>query len=1387
MLEKANILQFIGTFRRSLDPLPNPEEPIRTELFSVERLEQHAESLAAAQRVTDDPRRGRPLLPRLLDNGRVLLAAYRAIANAIREERAITPAAEWLVDNFHIVDDQLRQIREDLPPSYYRELPKLAPGFLEGYPRVFGVAWAFVAHTDSRFEPEVLRRFVRAYQRIEPLTIGELWAVPITLRILLVENLRRLAERIVQSRAARQAADALADRLLGLDGQKPVDPSEMTRLERAPLHTPFAVQLVQRLREQDPDVVPALRWLEERLAAQGTTAEDLVRLEHGRQGAMNVTVRNIITSMRLMSSSDWKEFFESVSQVDEVLRAHTDFAALDFPTRDRYRHAIEELARRSRYSEVEVAGRVVARTQRPLGASEVAQDRQRDPGFHLLAQGRPALEEEVGFRAGLRVRLVRAYLAVAMPAYVGTIAFLTVLVLAPPLLYAAHVGVSPAILFLLAALALVPATDLAGALTNLGVLRRIGPRPLPKLELRAGVPTDLRTIVVMPALLTSVSQVKELIAQLEVHYLANPEGELRFALLSDWTDSQHQTDPGDEALVAAAVEGIASLNERHPLALEERFFLFHRARRWNARQDEWMGWERKRGKLHELNRLLRGATDTSFMALAGRPPAPPPGVRYVVTLDADTRLPVGSVRALVGTLAHPLNRAQFDARAGRVIDGYGVLQPRVSPTLPPDGKGSPYQWISAGPCGIDPYASAVSDVYQDLFGEGSYTGKGIYDVDAFEAALVGRVPDDAILSHDLFEGLFARAGLVTDIAFFEEFPTHYQVAALRQHRWARGDWQLLPWIFGHRAAGVGFLGRWKMADNLRRSLSPLAGVLTLLAAWTLTPLAAMWTAFVLVVIALPALLPVFTELVPRRRGVSKRSHARGIGVDLVKGLAHVALTVILLADQACLMADAIGRTLVRLYGTRRRLLEWVTAAQATSGLGLELSGFYRRMAPAVGLAVVTAALVAAVRPASWPVAAPFVLLWMVSPVLARRISLPPRGAGNEPLSARSERLLRLTARRTWRFFETFVGTEDNALPPDNFQEDPKPVIAHRTSPTNIGLYLLSTIAARDFGWLGLLDTVERLEATFDTLGRMEQFHGHYYNWYETRTLLPLEPLYVSSVDSGNLAGHLLVVARACRELIDHPLMAPGPVAGIEDALGLVRESAAALPDDRATQTVTRRQLEDAIGTVASALAALPTTPGGWAAWLHELEGLTHTLVDVAGTLDAERGDGAAAELLAWCQAVATTARSHARDLEVLLPWAGHVGEDGDIGGLATLPAPTEMDQLYTVALADLAGRVENTPAATLADRLEGASDACGSLVRRLLTLARQAHGLFDAMDFRFLLDPTRNLLTIGYLVQEGVRIGTATTCSPRRRGWRASSRSPRATSRRRTGSSSVGP
>ena len=1344
--------------RTSQAPPWDNEESIREELFSTERLEHHAESLAAAQLITARPMTGRSLAARLKENESVLLRAYRAIANAVSESRAITPGAEWLLDNYHLVEEQIREIRDDLPPGYYRQLPKLATGPFAGYPRIFGVAWAFVAHTDSRFDPEMLRRFVHAYQRVQPLTIGELWAVAITLRIVLVENIRREAKGIVTSRAAREQADALADRLLDVNAHA-AEPTRrvLQHYEQARLPDAFAVQLVQRLRDQDPKVTPALIWLEERLAAQGTTADAIVHEEHQRQGATNVTVRNVITSMRLISDVDWAELFENVSLVDDTLRSGSDFADMDFPTRNLYRSAIEELARGSKLTELEIARAALLAANDPDGRKRDAHrpagdpcspgddpdarlrdpaSRERDPGYHLIAGGRRAFEAAIGFRAPLWSWPGRFKATTGIGRYIGGVMVVAATVLTLPLFVLAGAGIGGGWLGLLAVVGLIPAIDAAMALVNRSVMREFGATILPGLELRDGVPAQLRTVVAVPILLTTPAALEEQIERLEIHHLASPEGELHFALLSDWTDAATETVEGDDALLAAAAAGIARLNRHHgPAGGGDRFLLFHRRRVWNEGQQRWIGWERKRGKLHELNRLLRGAADTTFVGVDGPPSVPPAGVRYVITLDADTRLPRETARRLVGKMAHALNRPRFDAVTRRVVEGYGVLQPRVTPSLPIGREGSLFQRIFSSMSGIDPYSAAVSDVYQDLFGEGSYTGKGIYDVDAFEAALDGRVRESTLLSHDLFEGTFARAGLVSDIEVVEEFPSRYDVAAARQHRWVRGDWQLLPWIFGRDDASGGddrvaikrargargsregpgrkepgspasdasalpLIGRWKMLDNLRRSLSAPASVAALVAGWALPLHAAMgWTVYVLSTIALATLLPVLSAIVPRRARITARSHLRALAADVWLALSQTALLVVFLAHQAWSMADAIGRTLFRLVVSHRHLLDWVTAAQAKMSHRLDLAGFYRQMNGGVAIGTMAAFVVCWVGNDAWPVAAPFLIAWIASPVIARWTSLSPLVAGRLSVSDGDAHALRLVARRTWRFFETFVTAADHMLPPDNFQEDPQPVVAHRTSPTNLGLYLLATVSARDFGWAGMTETVDRLEATLATMDGLQRFRGHFYNWYDTRDLRPLDPQYISSVDSGNLAGHLTALANACREWSGRPMAGPELLAGVEDGLNLARETLQGLPDDRRTQTITRHQFADALDALTAALRPDRISPGpigpeDIAARLVEAAPHAATMADIARTLASERGDHAGAEMQFWAEATLASIESHRRDL-----------------------AQT--------------------------------ADDARSLERRLAALEATARIMANAMEFGFLLDPDRKLLSIGYRVAEG--------------------------------------
>jgi cyclic beta-1,2-glucan synthetase len=1292
-----SFLHRVPGFRPPVSPW-NTEALIREELFSINRLEEHAASLARSQAVTTRPLARRSLNARLSENEAVLLAAYRAIAAAVSNGGSITPAAEWLLDNYHLVEEQIRKIHSDLPASFYRQLPKLAAGPFIGYPRVFGMAWACIAHSDSRFDVETLRRFVRAYQVVQPLTIGELWATAITLRIVLVENLRRAAGRIVSSRVEREQADQVSDRLLGVDALQADQHALLRHYETHGEFSPsFVVQVVKRLRDQDPRVTPALQWLEEQLIAQGTTSDQMVHDEHQRQGSSNITVRNIITSMRLISDVNWPEFFEDVSLVDAALRASTDLASMDFATRNSYRNAIEALSRRSTLSELEITHAVCDAIRAAID-SNPDDLRRRDPGYHLLGRGRRAFELAVGYRPPLRRKLSALHESLGPTGYIASVLTVAAILVAIPVAALFALNIAKPYAIACAVLGMIPAIDVAVALVNRAVMRGFGATTLPGLALREGVPASMRTMVVVPILLTTREALETQLERLEVHYLASSEGELHFALLSDWADAATQSTADDAALLKLAIDGIARLNRMHGAAAEgERFYVLHRRRVWSDGQQQWMGWERKRGKLHELNRLLRGATDTTFVDTGS--PALPTNVRYIITLDADTRLPREAARRLVGKLAHPLNHARFDAATGRVVEGYAVLQPRVTPSLPIGREGSLFQRIFSSMTGIDPYGAAVSDVYQDLFGEGSYAGKGIYDIDAFEAALADRVPDNSLLSHDLFEGTFARAGLVSDIEVIEEFPSRYDVSAARNHRWARGDWQLLPWLLGRADAalrGSGSLpqlGRWKMLDNLRRTASAPSSVIALLVGWLLPLDAALvWTGFIVSTIALPALLSVIASVVPRP-GVVARSHFRAVSHDLMLALAQIALSITFLAHQASLMTDAILRTLYRLTMSHRNLLEWVTAAQAQLSSRLGIAGIYGRMSASVLIALMAMLLVAVAGFSAVWVALPFVILWIAAPAIALRISESPRVAGRLSVSDADRHALRLIARRTWRYFETFVTAADNLLPPDNFQEDPQPVVAHRTSPTNIGLYLLCAVSARDFGWAGTLEIIERLEGTLATMQRLQRFRGHFYNWYDTRDLRPLEPPYVSSVDSGNLAAHLITAANACREWLAAPIAKETLIGGIEDAVHLAGEALRTLPDVRRTQALTRHQLAEALTGIATILRSAPAQIGDIKNWLENASAHATILSDGARALASEHEGAAYADLLFWAEAAQRSIQSWQRDV-----------------------TSTDIER---------------------------------NLHARLLSLENTLRTMALAMQFDFLLDPERKLLSIGYRPSDG--------------------------------------
>jgi len=1098
------------------------EAPIRAELFGIHRFEEHGRSLAQAQTVQADEhsRRGASFFPRVQENLAALRNAYDYVALTSRSGQYVTPAAEWLLDNFHLVEAQLQQIREGVPRRYYASLPKLAAAPLAGLPRVYGIAWAYVAHTDSLLNPQLFTAFLNAYQEVDELRLSELWALPTTLRVVLLENLRRMADSIAQSKVAREVAHAVWDCVDRL-GDADLD-TIYSLMARRGLQRNYLTQLWQRMPTERLDILPPLVLWTERHCPDGPA---LMVESQTAQVAANLTVGNIITTLRLIGQVDWVELIEPVSLSLRELRRLPSFSRESELTRQQITQSMERLARLSRDTERQVAEAVVSAAQAvPGNLPDAAVER--TAGFYLLGAGRSALEKAVGMPQAGRERNARPR-NWRLPLYIGTIAIVTTLiVLAAAQRVDLHKWQAVLALFLLAW----PASEAAAAFVHRLIAESLKLSFLPRLDFSGGIPAEHRVLVVLPTMLSSRPFVDELARRLELHWLANRENEAQFALLTDWVDAPTERLPGDKALLDDALARVAELNARHPApaGAPPRFLLIHRPRQWCKTQQKWLGWERKRGKLEQLLRALVTGRMDGFLPLAPGS-ALASGIRYVVTLDSDTGLPPGALRDLVAVAAHPLNAPQIDAASRRVVAGYGILQPRVVTPLPRPAERTPFLRLFAGQCGIDPYNNGVSDVYQDLFGSGSFSGKGLLHVNAVHAVLDARLPGESVLSHDLLEGSIARCGFVSDIALIEDHPHHAGVAASRIHRWTRGDWQLLPLMLHAAHYGIDGLGLWKMADNLRRSLV-MPATLALLICVIFTGAMPLSIALAVTFAALLSgpVLGALAGLVPTRRGIAWRHFFHAGRSALLRALGGALWQFSQLPAQGVLLLDAALRSLWRMAVSRRLLLEWITAAQAQAAAGHSLTSFLRQH----GLvSLCCAALAIAALWGTYPAAgAALFLLWTAAPVAAWWAS-KPRPAEAQQLQDKDRQYLHLLARDTWRFFERSVGAQDNHLPPDNLQMVPEPTLAHRTSPTNIGLYLLAVCCAREFGWISTNELIGRLEASLDSIERLPKHEGHLLNWYDTRTLEVLQPAYVSAVDSGNLAGLLLAVAQSCRALV----------------------------------------------------------------------------------------------------------------------------------------------------------------------------------------------------------------------------------------------------------------
>jgi len=928
------------------------EAPLRAELFSTAQMVQHGKNLADEHALSTESSQEQ-LLTRLGENEGFLHEVRELLTEAVKENRWITPAGEWFLDNFYLMEEQIRVAKRHLPKGYSRELPRLKKGPSKGLPRVYDIVLEAISHGDGRVDPESLSGFITAYQSVAVLQLGELWAIPIMLRLGLIENLRRVATRIVAERIDRDQADLWADRITETAERNPKDLilviADMAR-SKPPMVCSFVAELTRRLKGQGHALALPLSWLEQQLSESSLTIDQLVQSENQQQAADQLSIGNSIGSLRFLCSMDWRTFVETMSVVDQTLRGDPldVYANMDFATRDSYRHVIEGISKRSSLSENEVA-RAAIRLSEQARRGNGTDERERHVGYYLVDTGLPLLEQLAGMRSTIMGWLRKQIYRFPLFFYLGSTLFLTLTFTWCLLENRQILGLHGPWTWLIGALAFFSLNQLSISLTNLLSMHLVAPRPLPRMDFTLKIPRESSTLVIVPTMLSNPATIEHLMEALEIRFLANRDVNLLFGLLTDFRDADAESTPDDEPLLALAQKGILELNEKYRTSKDDTFFLFHRPRRFNHLDNVWMGYERKRGKIADLNAFLRGGARDRFSLIVGTSKVLEK-VKYVITLDTDTHLPRDAARELVGAMAHPLNRPFYDEHQQRITRGYGILQPRVAVSLPGSNR-SRYARMWSTDAGLDPYTRVVSDIYQDLFAEGSFIGKGIYEIDAFEKSLRGRFPENQILSHDLIEGCHARSGLLSDVQLYEDYPSRYDADVNRRYRWIRGDWQLFRWLLpgvpgvdgGFNKNPLSLLSRWKIFDNLRRSLMPLALSLMILLAWLFLPSPGFWTALALLIILIPPLLASFLGLVQKPDDILPSHHLLASLRESWRSVGQLGFTILCLPYEAYFGADAALRTLWRMLVGKRRLLEWNLAGDSSDTRRNSLSDAFRTM------------------------------------------------------------------------------------------------------------------------------------------------------------------------------------------------------------------------------------------------------------------------------------------------------------------------------------------------------------------------------------------------------------------------------------------------------------
>ncbi|HKJ46892.1 MAG TPA: glucoamylase family protein [Balneolales bacterium] len=1318
-------------------------------LYNPEYLAEKARQLSQGRELVTSTGPLQELRPILEKSTHTLTDVYRILAASAKQEEEISPAGEWIIDNFYIIQEQLQLIKEDFPTAYYRKLPRIKSGPFRKFPRVYEIMHELATLTDNVLDRQNVELFVRAYQEREPLLLGELWAIPIMLRFILVQRLEMRARQILENREIRREANKWVDKIANTRPEEPTNTLNILAdmaMQHSPLNPAFLVTVAMKLQTSGILREPERIWFDWQFRAWQTTLEVETRNEAQRQTQLQVSVRNAVISLREASEVEWSTFVENSSVVERILRLDPSgiYPNMDFKTRDRYRKIVEHLSQRSKFTEFEIAKQALLLAEESVNRQKEPEIKTKHLGYYLIDAGLVSMEKSIGYKPKWREHL-RRFAYNHNRIYLFPVFFITACLMLGALLITWLLEPSDLLLIIVGITSLFPALDLAIAFTNRLVTILFPPHILPKMGFEAGIPKESKTLVVIPTLLTSSDDARKQVDALEARALANPDPNLFFALLSDFTDAPDQHMPEDKDILAAATEAIDLLNHQHNEGREIRFFLLQRDRQWNEQQGVWMGWERKRGKLEELNKLLRNPdADTSFSTIVGdfSKTIANDAIKYVITLDADTQLPPGSANDLARTAAHPLNEPVFDEKEGRVVEGYGVFQPKIA--IPPESASQTiFAGIFSGNVGLDPYTTAVSDAYQDLFWEGIYTGKGLYNVDVFRKALEQKFPENTVLSHDLLEGNYIRAALVTDIELYDDYPTTYKTYSKRQHRWVRGDWQLLYWLMPKVPAGGGWrknhishLGRWKVFDNLRRSITPFSILIFLLLGWTIYPGASLfWTIAAVFIFAFPIYNDFITAIFRKSPRATWKIYFEKILSDLKANSMQAVMSFVMLAHQAILQVGAVVLTIWRMFLTKKNLLEWTSAYHTELETGNNLLSYIVYMRSSVIWGIIALALTDLTHPVALVFVFPIAGSWIAAPFIAWYISQAAKYE-KEELTAEEKEKLRVYARRTWLFFHKFVGPDHSWLPPDNVQEEPAGEPAPRTSPTNIGLALLSTQSAYDFGYLTRDEFLFRLGEMLGSLRLLERYRGHYYNWYNTKIGAILNPRYISTVDSGNLVASLITLKQALLEV--GPKLWPNPsfFEGLRDSVNMLEETLQLLGEHIIISGLIK-EIRDMLEEIELLIPQkAPGKISDWVTVLINLRPVSKSLADVSlAPIRSNLGDKVLEEVECCFDQIYHQVVSQLEEINKIFP----IEKD-------RVHIPDTMDHMQSLNALRNQLLTEQNDSSSTNGIWKKSVENINEWITTSVRLANWCSEIINEMDFSFLYKKDRNLFSIGYNV-----------------------------------------